>query len=62
MQENKKISKLVLGRGIKKVAFYDLKETNLMNIPIIAMERKPNQPTKKKPNDNPWNGQSRTQL
>lgn len=47
MQENKKISNLVLGRGIKKVAFYDLEETNLRNIPIIAMERKPNQPTKK---------------
>lgn len=45
--KKKKTSKLILGRDVKKVKFYDLKETTLRNIPIIARETKPNKQTKK---------------
>lgn len=59
MQESKKTSKLVLGRGVKKVKFYYLRETTLRNIPFIAMERNHINQTKK-PYKNPCNGKSRT--
>lgn len=48
-QKKKKISKLILGRDVKKVKFYDLKETNLRNIPIIAREKKETKQTTKNP-------------
>lgn len=43
----------------EEVSKNDLKETNIRNIPIIEMEKKPNHQTKK-PSDNHWNGKSRT--